>query len=129
MLYVANGNLGDMFYLADLLESRKPKSFGAVARIIRAELHEHVVRLDLRPLALLILLAGVQGQDVSLCGFDVIGSQFGCNAWAYGEGDRDALRVLRKGWKPGLNLREAQELARRIYGGRPFEEAILRTRG
>ncbi len=129
VVFVANGNLGDMFHLADLLQSRKPKSFVAAASIIRAELHEHVVRLDLRPLALLILLAGVQGENTNLCGFDVIGSQFGCNAWAHGAGDRDARRVLRKRWKADLTLRQAQDLVRRVYGGRTFEEAILRTRG
>ena len=126
--YIANGNLGDMFHLRDVIAERKSKSMSTVGRTIRNTLHDHAVRTDVRPLALLILLGSVEDGRSVVTGFDVTGSQFECDAWAFGQGDMRARGRLRKAWRADLGPRDARNLVTQIYGRQSCEIAILRKR-
>jgi len=126
--YVANGNLGDMFHLRDVIAERKSTSMSTVGRTIRNTLHDHAVRTDVRPLALLVLLGSVEDGRSLVTGFDVTGSQFECDAWAFGQGDMRARGRLRKAWRADLGLRDARNLVTQIYGRQSCEIAILRRR-
>ena len=122
--YVANGNLGDMFFLSDYLAQNHIVSAEAAASAFRALLHEHAVRMDVRPLALLILLGTSELGRPSLRGFDVIGSEFVCDAWAFGDGDARARARLAQTWRPGLTKAGAEDVLRRAIGS-PHYEAVL----
>lgn len=122
--YVANGNLGDMFFLHDVLSDRRSRTPAAAARTIRNLLHEHAVRTDVRPLALLVLLGTVHGA-AKIVGFDVTGSQWECDAWAIGDGSFRARDRLIRGWHPDLNGKSAEHLLRRIFGRMRYEHAVL----
>jgi len=124
--YVANGNLGDMFYLSDVIAERKPRSLSSVAAAVRRLLHDHAVRTDVRPLALLILLASPEGGRARIVGVDVTGSQFECDAWAFGDGDFRARNRLIRSWKPGLSVGGAKGLVRQIYGRQSYETMVLK---
>ena len=123
--YVANGNVGDMFYLRDFLSDHRSRSATSVARTIRSLLHNHAVRTDVRPLALMVLLGSVEGGRSAVTGFDVTGSQWESDAWAIGQGDLRARDRLMKAWKPDLDPTTAQELVREIYGRKGYEVAVL----
>jgi 20S proteasome alpha/beta subunit len=126
LAYVANGNLGDMFYLQDVLATKGPDSFDEAAHVIRGTLHDHAVRNDVRPLALLILLGGIHRGKPQLAGFDVTGSQFTCDAWAFGQGDLRARNRLVGFWKEGLSETSGRDLATNIYRAQPHEVSIVR---
>ncbi len=126
--YVANGNLGDMFFLRDMLAQRRRTSTPDVERLIRATLHEHAVRTDVRPLALLLLLGSVEGGRPRLVGFDVTGSEFECDAWAIGTGNPTARSRLMHGSNPSDPIIEAVATVDRVYGRRAHKTLLLRTR-
>ncbi len=129
-VYVANGNLGDMFYLFDRLRQRRAGSRDAIAASIRGILHEYAVRRDVRPLALMVLLGSVDRGEASVTGFDVTGSQWEADAWAIGERDLRARDVLRKRWTPGLTLAQARDLTNSVYRNSFVEVLVLqRPRG
>ncbi|TLZ64525.1 MAG: hypothetical protein E6K13_02295 [Methanobacteriota archaeon] len=126
--YVANGNLGDLYYLRDVLADGRARSTSAIAKAIRRVLHEHAVRTDVRPLAIMLLLASVEGNRTEIRGFDVTGSEWECDAWALGEGDLLARDQMIKEWRPEMRLDAAETLVRRIYGRRRFVSTFLRHR-
>ena len=123
--YVANGNLGDMFFLRDAIADRKPRSPAAIARVIRNTLHDHAVRRDVRPLALQVLLGSVGEGRSSIAGFDVTGAQWECEAWALGHQSARARDRLIKAWSPSLIASGAESLVRRIYASTPHETFVL----
>ena len=126
--YVANGNLGDMFYLFDRLARNRPLSSVKTESEVREILHDHAVRTDVRPLALLLLLGTVEAGHPRLVGFDVTGSQFECDAWAIGNGNIRARNRLRKTWQPRIKEGEADRLVARIYGTTAYERFAMTRR-
>lgn len=125
MAYVATGNLGDTYYLRDVLTDRNPSSPSDVARTIRSTLHDHAVRRDVRPLALMILMGSVEGNRHAVIGFDVTGSQWEADAWAIGRGEMEAREHLEEVWRADLNLAASRRLVDEIYGEMRHEVAVL----
>ena len=105
-----------------------PARSAGLGRTIRNTLHDHAVRTDVRPLALLILLGSVEDGGSVVTGFDVTGSQFECDAWAFGQGDMRARGRLRKAWRTDLGPRDARNVVTQIYGRQSCEIAVLRKR-
>ena len=114
--------------LRDVLTDREPASSLEVARTIRSTLHEHAVRTDVRPLALLILLGSVEDSRNVVMGSDVTGSQFEADAWGFGEGDMRARDQLKEAWGADLGIRAAQKLVVEIYGELRYEVTILKEK-
>ncbi|MDH7478005.1 MAG: hypothetical protein QHH17_06470 [Candidatus Bathyarchaeota archaeon] len=73
LAFVATGNIGDMFYVHDMLTSKNTQTFRDAARRIRGILHEHAVSTVKRPLALFILLGGFDDGVQKIVDIDVLG--------------------------------------------------------
>jgi proteasome alpha subunit len=123
--FVATGNVGDMFHVHDMLTSEDTQTFKDAARRIRGILHEHAVSTAERPLALFILLAGFDDGAQKIVNIDVLGSQTECDAWAIGNGDVEARKLLARFWKPSLDRRAGLQLIKKIYGSSAVETCFL----
>jgi len=125
LAFVATGNIGDMFYVHDMLTSEDTQTFRDAARRIRGILHEHAVSTVKRPLALFILLGGFDDGTQKIANIDVLGSQAECDAWAIGYGDMKARDLLARCWKPGLDRKSGLRLIKKIYGSLATETCFL----
>ena len=126
LAFVATGNIGDMFYVHDILASEHTQTFRNAARRIRGILHEHAVSTIKRPLALFVLLGGFDDGVQKIANIDVLGSQVECDAWAIGCGDMKAREMLARCWKPGLDGKSGLRLIKKIYESLPTETCFLR---
>jgi proteasome alpha subunit len=125
LAFVATGNLGDTFFVHDLLTSEDTRTFMDAARKIRSVLHEHTVSTTKRPLALFILLAGFDDGVQKIASLDVLGSQAECDAWAIGHGSTKARDLLARLWEPSLARESALRLIKKIYGSSTKETFFL----
>jgi proteasome alpha subunit len=125
LAFVATGNLGDMFYVHDMLTSEDTQAFSDAACRIRGILHEHAVSTVKRPLALFVLLGGFDDGVQKIVDIDVLGSQAECDAWAIGYGDMKARDLLARCWKPSLNRKSGLQLIKKIYGSLVAETCFL----
>jgi len=129
LAFVATGNLGDMFYVHDVLANEGIQTFRDAARRIRGILHEHAVSTVKRPLALFVLLGGFDDGVQKIADIDVLGSQAECDAWAIGYGDIKARDLLASCWKPDLDHRSGLRLIKKIYGSLATDTCFLPRAG
>ena len=112
--FLATGQVIDAHILSDTLKQSKFESIEDILQIIRGMYSDRVVNRNKRPLALLILIGSVHDNRPELHAFDVSGSQIYVNAWAIGNGDEDAKKMLRKHYSENMTIEDGEKLALEI---------------